>query len=254
MQYHRLVHQPLACLFFLAVTSVVNAGADLPDQFSITYVLSKGPLTLGEMTRSLTPNNDGTYTYESYSRPVGYARWFTKATLTERSKWTYHNKMLRPLIYSYDSSGGKKERHVKLDFDWKKMRVTNTINNDPWTMDIENNTLDKLLYHLALMYDLQTGREELRYLVADGGSLKHYEFEILGREKLKTKQGVFDTIKLKRPGKRETILWCAPELNFVPIRIEQNDKHGLLRMEVKELSGIPHRNKQQTASVRLEAG
>ena len=246
MRYKLLI---VACLFFLAVASIAQAEAGLPDRFSITYVLTKGPLTLGEMTRTLAPNDDGTYTYESYSKPVGYARWFTKSTLTERSKWTYHNKMLRPLVYSYDSSGGKKERHVKLDFDWEKGRVTNTINNDPWKMDIPDNTMDKLLYHLALMHDLQIGRETLQYQVADGGSLKSYEFEILGREKLKTKLGVFDTIKLKRPGKRETILWCATELNFIPIRIEQDDKHGLLRMSVKNLSGITRRPPTQSSTL-----
>lgn len=226
------------CLLFLLSFSAL-AKAGLPDQFSVTYVLTKGPLTLGEMTRSLKPNGDGTFIYESYSKPVGYARWFTKQTLTERSTWIYHDQSLRPLSYSYDRSGGKKDRHVKLAFDWEKGRVTNNINNDPWQMDIPQNAMDKLLYHLALMHDLQQGETELQYEVADGGFMKTYKFEILGRETVKTDVGSFNTLKLKRPGRRETVLWCAAELNYIPVRLEQNDKHGLLRMDIKSLTGIP---------------
>ncbi|MFC1750975.1 DUF3108 domain-containing protein, partial [Pseudomonadota bacterium] len=222
------------------------AEVGLPNQFDVTYTLTKGPLTLGEMTRSLTPNGDGSFVYESHSKPIGYARWFTKQTLVERSTWIYHNSSLRPLDYRYDRSGGGKERHVKLDFDWEKGRVTNHINNDPWKMDIPENAMDKLLYHLALMHDLQIGKEKLHYQVADGGSLKNYEFEILGWETIKTDNGVFETIKLKRPGRRETILWCAAELNFVPVRIEQQDKHGLLRMSMTGYSGITRQSHKRS--------
>ncbi len=241
---HFLFAPSFFCLLLLLVTASVRAEAGLPERFDVTYVLTKGPLTLGEMTRTLTPNGDGTYTYESHSKPTGYARWFTSTTLIEKSKWVYHNNSLRPLGYSYDRSGDEdRERHVKLDFDWTKRRVTNTINNDPWKMDVPENTMDKLLYHLALMHDLQTGRKQLTYSVADGGSLKEYEFEVLGNEKIETNLGTFNTIKLVRPGRRETVLWCAIDYNYVPVRIEQEDKHGLLQMDLTKLSGITRQPK-----------
>jgi hypothetical protein len=225
-------------LLFVFSTASAMANPGLPEQFSIKYQLTKGPITLAEMTRKLYSNGNGGYIYESFSEPVGYARWFTKSTLLEKSEWIYHENKLRPLNYSYDRSGGKRKRHVKLKFDWDKLRVTNTINNDPWTMAITDSTLDKLLYHLAVMHDLQLGHDNLEYKVADGGSLKDYKFQVLGKETIKTKLGKIETLKILRPGKRKTILWCAPELNYIPVRIEQNEKEGHLRMQVIELSGI----------------
>ncbi|HHJ80113.1 MAG TPA: DUF3108 domain-containing protein, partial [Candidatus Tenderia electrophaga] len=143
--------QTLSFLLLLCLALLAPAQADnrLPDSFSVTYVLEKGPLKLAEMTRKLYKNSKGNYVYESYSEPVGYARWFTDSTLLEKTEWNYHQQQLRPIKYFYDRNSSKKKRHVKLNFNWDKMRVTNDINNDPWSMKIIDGTLDKLLYQLA---------------------------------------------------------------------------------------------------------
>ncbi len=217
---------------------VARAEPSLPESFSVTYTLNKGPLTLAEMTRKLYKNNEGHYVYESYSKPIGYARWFTDSTLLEKTEWIYHEGQLRPINYSYDRNSSKRERHVKLKFDWNKMRVTNDINNDRWSMTIPTGTLDKLLYHLAVMHDLKQGNTSLDYKVADGGTLKSYAFNNLGKETIKTGLGTFNTIKLERPGKRDTILWCAEELNYLPVKIVQEEDGSQLTLTLKSFSGL----------------
>jgi len=191
------------------------------------------------MTRKLYKNSKGNYVYESYSEPVGYARWFTDSTLLEKTEWNYHQQQLRPIKYSYDRSSSKKKRRVKLSFDWDRMRVTNDINNDPWSMKITEGTLDKLLYQLAVMQDLSAGKKTLEYQIADGGKLKTYRFSNLGEETLHTKLGTFKTIKLKRPGKRDTILWCAEELNYLPIKLVQEENGIELTLTLDSVSGLP---------------
>ncbi len=235
----------LICLLLLScvvLTQPARAGNTLPESFTVTYTLTKGPLTLADMKRKLYKNDHGNYVYESYSEPVGYARWFTDSTLLEKTEWTYHQQQLRPINYSYDRKGSKKQRHVKLSFDWDKMRVTNDINNDPWSMKISDGTLDKLLYHLAVMQDLSNGKESLEYLVADGGKLKTYSFSNLGKETLRTKLGRFKTIKLKRPGKRDTILWCAEELSYLPVKMVQEENGIVLTLTLKSVIGLPAKN------------
>ena len=235
----------LPCLLLLlciALPQPAHAENTLPESFTATYALTKGPLTLANMKRRLYKNERGNYVYESYSEPVGYARWFTDNTLLEKTEWTYHQQQLRPIEYSYDRKGSKKQRHVKLSFNWDKMRVTNDINNDPWSMKITDGTLDKLLYHLALMHDLANGKELFDYQVADGGSLKSYSFSNLGEETLRTKLGSFNTIKLIRPGKRDTILWCAKELNYLPIKLVQEENGITLTLTLKSVSGLPNNN------------
>ncbi len=226
----------------------IQAQTTLPESFSVTYVLTKGPLSLAEMTRKLYKNDAGHYVYESFSKPIGYARWFTDSTLLEKSEWIYHEQHLRPLEYSYDRQSSKKERHVKLTFDWDKMRVTNNINNDPWSMAIPAGTLDKLLYHLAVMYDLGRGDQSLTYQVADGGTLKTYQFHKLGEETIETPLGRFETVKLARPGSRDTILWCAKALNYLPVRIMQEEDGSKLTLKLKSFSGLRRDTAQAAAS------
>ena len=235
--------QTLLVFCGLALLGAHGTGhaAGLPEKFEATYSLSVGPLTLAEMTRKLYPKGDGTYIYESHSKPLGYARWFTKTTLVERSEWRYENQQLRPLTYSYDRSGDSdKERHVKLLFDWQNGQVTNIINKDPWKMELPAGTQDKLLYQLALVNDLQQGkRTKLEYNVADGGTAKITKFEIIGEERIKTSMGEFDTLKLQTIGTRTTTLWCAKALNFLPVLIEQHDDRGSAVLKLINLSGIP---------------
>lgn len=249
---HRLRTALLVTLLSLpaAVTTAQAQTTALPESFSVTYVLTMGPLSLAEMTRKLYKNEAGHYVFESYSKPIGYARWFTDNTLLEKSEWIYHEGEMRPLKYLYDRDGSKKQRHVELSFDWENMRVTNTINNDPWSMEIVDGTLDKLLYHLAVMYDLERGDDSLSYQVADGGKLKSYEFNKLGEETVNTSHGEFRTVKLERPGSRDTTLWCAEELYYLPVRLMQEEDGKTLTLKLKSFSGITPRSQatQQRAN------
>ncbi len=237
----QLLRQLVLCMsLVLGAIPFSHAADGLPEQFDATYILSVGPLELAEMTRKLHPKGNGSYIYESNSKAIGYARWFTKSVLVERSEWIYNNRQLRPLIYSYDRTGDKKkERHVKLIFDWQNGRVTNIINDDPWKMELPVTAQDKLLYQLALVNDLRLGkRTQLEYNVADGGSVKVIKFEIVGEERIKTDIGEFDTLKVKTEGTRTTTLWCAKALGYFPVLIEQHDDRGQAQLKLTHLSGI----------------
>lgn len=227
------------CLAWLGICEAESEVRPLPDTFSVTYTLNKGPLELAEMTRHLYKNDAGHYVYESFSKPIGIARWFTDSTLLEKTEWIYHEDQLRPLRYSYDRKSSRKNRHVKLEFDWQRMRVVNDINNDAWSMTITDGTQDKLLFHLSVMVDLIRGKKPLDYHVADGGRMKTYNFKMLGEERIETKLGKMKTIKLEQPGKRDTTLWCAPELNYLPIQAEQEEDGTRLTLKLKSVTGLP---------------
>ena len=53
-----------------------------------------------------------------------------------------------------------------------------------------------------------------------------YEFEIIGEERVYTSLGSYKTIKIhhRRYHKNKNItLWCAPELNYLPVKIIQEE-------------------------------
>ncbi len=232
----------LCVLILVAVTTSISYAQNaLPvETFSARYVLKRGGFKVGEVRRTLTAAKDGSYIYESLSKPTGLATLFVKDRIFERSTWRYVSRHPRPESYLYERTGGRKERHVKLLFDWNKGIVTNIIDNDPWKMRIPDLAQDKLLYQLTLMRDLQQGKKRLVYDVADGGKLKTYRFEILGKETVKTALGTVTALKLHRRKKDKTItIWCAIDFNYLPVKIQQNGgSEGKLRLYIDSVEGL----------------
>ncbi|HHM06241.1 MAG TPA: DUF3108 domain-containing protein [Gammaproteobacteria bacterium] len=239
-------HHIIATALFLAcsLTFAASAGGTIPQaplpNFSATYEVSRNGIKLGESSRVLRRGANGQFIYESQTHATGFVAWLIKDLIVERSVWIPAEHGLRPLSYSYDRSGGRKERHVKLHFDWENLRVTNDIGGDIWRMTIPADAYDKLIYQLAIMHDLSQGRETLQYNIADGGKLKNYEFEILGRETIETKLGPLKTVKIRRiDKKRDTVIWCATALNYLPVRLDQREPDGArFSMELLSVEGF----------------
>ena len=211
-------------IFLLAMPIAVplQAAGPSPQPFTAVYVLKKGPITFGETRREVLVDGEGNHIFESVTRPRSVGKLLTSGQVVERSRWIVQGQGLVPLEYSYFNSGSKKNRDVHLSFDWRTRVITNTINGDPWRMPLEDGTLDRLLYQLQLMLDLEAGKTDISYPIADGGKIKTYALEMQGQEKIRTPLGSFDTLRLRLVrGKRTTTIWCAASLNFLPVRIEQ---------------------------------
>jgi hypothetical protein len=166
-------------------------------------------------------------------------------TVTERSIWEYHKGRARPLKYSYNDTN-KKKRNVSLAFDWKNKTVTNTINGEPWDMTITPDTQDKLIYQINIMLNFLDNNDikTIKINVADGGKLKTHDVTIQDKETIKTPAGKFETIRINRDdGKRVTTLWCAPSLNYLPVRIEHYKKGDTkVNAYLVRVNGLPKTN------------
>lgn len=227
----------LAVLLIALSAGTAAAGA-LPERFTATYAVKKGFMDIGEVRRTLTPGPNGRHVFESVTSTTGMASWVAKGSIVERSTWTLKNSgVIQPLEYFYQRTFGK-GKQVKLDFDWDKNTVTNNVNKDPWVMPLEPGTLDKLIYQIALMRDMAPGKRDYSYKIADGGKTKIYQAVVLGEEETSTPAGKFHTVKITRVGdKRGTTLWCAPKLNYLPVRIEQTDDDDFVAV-LKSVDGI----------------
>lgn len=234
----------MAGLIALLSLTIAFSEPEIPlPKFNAEYILKRNGITLGTSTRSLSTAKDGTFIYSSTTQATGIIAWFVKDHIDEYSKWIFDGKHIRPLQYVYNRHGGSKTREVKLHFDWQHNTVTNTIDGDPWRMEIPPNAQDKLVYQLAIMYDLMNGKKDLDYKIADGGKLKDYAFEIQGEEVLNTALGRLKTVRIQRIGdKRDTTVWCAPQLSYLPVRLEQQDTDGAeLTMQLTSVKGITRR-------------
>lgn len=244
----------LQWLAILTVTFSVNAlatAAQTPTPFTALYQVTKGVMSVGSTKRTLQDKGNGQFVFESVTKPGGIAKLFTRGEVIERSHWRMHDNRLVPHEYTYQNSSDQK-RDVQLLFDWEQNEVTNIINGDPWKMELEENTLDKLLYQLAIMYDLTEGKKNLIYIVADGGTMKNYDVKIVGLERVSIDMGDFDAVKVVvTKSNRQTTLWCARDLQFLPVRIEQLKKDDTVPVTANliELEGIPLPNRVTNEAV-----
>jgi hypothetical protein len=219
-----LVSQLLLAVTLLAGTA--SAATPLPD-FKASYELTRGSMKIGNSTIELSTGSDGSYIYKSRSWPVRWVAWFLKDKLYETSRGTITDAGIRPDDYHYHRTGGRKEREARLVFDWERMVVENNVEDSPWEMDIPAGTIDKLASQLGMMHALANGEDDIAFNIADGGKLKEYRFKVIDEETLELPAGTFETIKitkLRDNKKRETYIWCAPALNYLPVRIWQREK------------------------------
>ena len=218
--------------------------------FTAEFVLKARGTLVGRSKWSLTSTQQSVV-YELESNTAGIAVLFSKDHIVERSEWRPHGNALKPYGYQYERSGGKKEKHVTVDFRWDDDFVINTSRGESWQMPIPGNAIDKLSYVIAMMHDLSEGQRVFEYLVADGGKLKTYTLESIGDEMLKTKIGTVDTVKVLRrrsDSKRETTFWCAPLYQYLPVKIEHRAPAGeVLTGYLESVTGLV----QETASSLL---
>lgn len=203
---------------------------DIPD-FSANYLVKLNGLQAGELKRVLVSNGDGTRLFSSSTQAKGAFAFFKPDLVEESSTFQSNGESILPLSYLYQRTGGKKEKYLHLDFDWQKQRVHINDKNQPWKLHIPENTLDKLVYQLALMSDLGSDKTQFSYQIADGGKIKTYQINTLETELVSTPLGEVQAVKLIRlrnkPSGRQTILWCAPALHYLPVKLEHTEKGGV---------------------------
>lgn len=230
-------------MFSILLVCVETAdSSDLqPRPFSASYALHSMGTQFATMKRSLRHLENGDYLYSSETNTIGLLAMLRKDRVLEQSTWRFATGQLQPVSYQYTHTGGKKNRNVEVNFDWTARRITNTINGSSWQMPIQAYIMDKLLYQLAIMFDLDAGKKLISYAIADGGKIKTYDFELVGRETIHTPIGDFEALKLVRHkpnSDQKTAIWCARELGYLPVRVDNIEENGRQTMAIIEsLSG-----------------
>jgi hypothetical protein len=227
---------------FLLLMPLTIAAQELPD-FSANYQVMLNGIQAGDLKQRLSTNADGSRKFTSATQAQGLFAFFKPDLVEEISTWTMVDNKIQPRHYLYQRSGGKKDKYLKLDFNWQSQQLSIDDKNYPWQLALEPHTLDKLVYQLALMMDLDKGKNQYNYRIADGGKIKTYTIDVINEETVTTPLGKIKTIKLKRlrdeTSKRQTVLWCAPALNYLPVKLEHTEKDGtVFTANLRRLKGI----------------
>lgn len=152
------------------------------------------------------------------------------ASFYEATQVRLEGEHILPIQYDYERKVFTNTRQAQLRFDWQDNQVTTDIDDKPWRMPIEPGIHDKLSYQLQIPADLKAGLDVLEYSVADGGKVQTYRFQVTGEDEVETPAGTFRALRVERDrgegSDRETLIWFAPELDYLVVRLEQIEPNG----------------------------
>jgi hypothetical protein len=165
----------------------------------------------------LVPGEDGGFVMSQTSSRLG-------SRISETSDLERVDGQLRVRRYDREQKilGIGREQHAV--FDWARGTIENSGRREG-ELPLEGQCFDPLSYQLALRCDIAQGLERMDYRLVRGGKLSSYRFRRIASESLDTALGTLDTVVVERvhDEERSTRLWFATELNYLLVRLEQQD-------------------------------
>ena len=223
-----ILKQPL--IAFIAACIVAGAcAAQPPHKVSLTYDLSYNGVVAAELTEVL--EHDGrNFTLTSEGRGKGIGALFYRGAARRWCRGEVTSAGLRPLEYR-DQRGDNPATVAR--FDWVRKTLTQEHDGKNETTDMVPPLQDRLsfLYNYAFQSspDLKPAKE-IKITVTDGKGLTQMQYNVAGREVLKTPAGELETVHVvkQRAGKDDkgTEIWFASTRDYLPVRVLVIEKDG----------------------------
>ena len=215
-------------LLLLGSNFLISPSVLALEPFNVTYNIYKGPLKVGAISRNLRIKDDGQYTFTSRMESKGFAKFLSGSLLLETSKGVITEAKIIPHTYLRETD--KPDKNYELNFD----RISNLVKRVDSAGDYEEilvkDTFDKLSYQAQMMMDLSSIlKEDLKYDIASQKKIVTYNVTFIKEKKISTPMGKFKTLVVNRKdpnSSKETTVYCAEDLNWLPVRIKHTDKKG----------------------------
>lgn len=221
----------LAVLLTATVTSLgwaAESESELPT-YRAVYQVERNEKSRGTLEWTVThdPAQD-LYQFTSSLNVKGILRLALPNPVVERSVFRYQDGQIVPLEFWYEdgSRSGKDNLHLK--FDWERSLVLADFEGRHTELELSAGIFDRGSIQVAAMLAMASPDGPGHYTLADGESFKVYDYARNGSTVQATPFGPADTQAYirQRPGSsRRLLLWVAPELAFLPVRMEQQ-KNG----------------------------
>lgn len=210
----------------LAVAALeATAAAPSLVPFVADYVVRYGSVSVGTTRFELAPAEaPDRWVFRSRAEADGLARLVASGPLVQTSWVVVHDGEVLPQRFLFDDGSTRRKEDADLLFDWRAGRVKGAAKGRPVDLAVPPGTQDPVSSQLATMVALTGGREPRGLPIVDGGRLRETELVFKRRERVATPAGSFDTVVYtsRRPGgRRITWMWLAPELQYLPVQMEQ---------------------------------
>ena len=231
---HKIFSTATSMLFLVCLASVASADsyADMPTltPHKARYDVKISVLG-GTLTSEVTAAGAG-YMANSVIEPTGFSRIVARGAIQESSFFLTDKAGVQPAQYRSIDTLSSDNQVVFLSFDWREMSVHGTVNDVEFQSSLDGRVHDRVSIQYELMLDLLQGETSTRYSLLDGDELKILQVKNIGQREVKTPYGKFDATGIqhnKENSSRITTLWCARELGYLPVVIEQH-RDGKLRV------------------------
>lgn len=202
---------------------VVVFSAPVKD-FSATYKLYHNELYVGDSVRILKTSGEN-ITFTAKTETAGLAAIFFSISINETSNLHFKNKQLNFVSYQYDEKNKDQHERYQIYLDQKQVYNSYTKKHYP----IAENLQDTLGFTISVMHDLNAGKREITYTIAEKDGIKTYHLKLIKKENLSTNSRVIKTLKMEHYNpqtKHRFTLWCAEEMGYLPIRIRSINHKG----------------------------
>lgn len=125
--------------------------------------------------------------------------------------------------YAHDFSGLGIERHSALTFDQARSMAVETRGDKRQEIPLAAEVTDSLNMAMLARCRLRDGLQTFMLPVVYRGERKDLTFKVVGKERVTTPAGSWDTVVVARDypqGGRRTRVWVAPELDWFMVRFE----------------------------------
>lgn len=146
-----------------------------------------------------------------------------------RSEFTTAADGVRPVAFR-ETDTIRNDPETNIRFDWATNKAIGTVGEDAVDLQLDGLSFDNVSIQYELMYDLLNGEPDDTYVLFDVDKMRVANVRNVGTKSIKTKAGNYEAIGIqhqKEGSSRVTTLWCAAELGYLPVVIEQHRKGKL---------------------------
>jgi hypothetical protein len=236
-----------ATLLGVAARVPADAPAAAVPTYTATYSAEYKGKNLGTSEFKVTHDTaQNSYEFMSTTTAKGILGKLAAPNPTvERSVFTVVGGKIRPSEYWYKDGTRKADGDKHIQFDWDRHIAVVSDKDGRREVSLDDVSLDAGSLHVALMQDLIVNGKPGQYRIADSEQAKAYGFEDNGEAQTDTALGKLAThcyIQHREGSSRKTYLWVAPQLDYLPARIEtRKDDEVQTALTLVSVAGIEKR-------------
>jgi len=225
----RLFNKILAGIALVAMCGPVSAETRLaPHEAEYEVKIS---VLGGRLDTRLALTDDG-YIATHRIQATGMSRLLASGKIEETAYFARMPDGIRPVTFVANDTLTRDKTQASLKFNWESREATGIVNDEEFHATMDELAFDRVSIQYELMSDLLNDSPSAEYILFDIDELKTVQVRNIGRKNVTVPAGEFEAIGLQHQSagsKRITTMWCAAELDYLPVIIEQHRK-GKLRM------------------------